>query len=93
MAEIKLRRKIIYSGEVFASLVDRGWSMTEAGNFLRNIREADAVEVVYGRWEDGICTMCGYPIPTDSKCDFIDEDDCLFCYHCGAKMKGENEDG
>lgn len=50
-------------------------------------------EVVHGRWEDGICTMCGYPIPTDSKCDFIDEDDCLFCYHCGAKMKGENEDG
>ena len=52
----------------------------------------DAVEVVHGRWEDGICTMCGYPIPTDSKCDFIDEDDCLFCYHCGAKMKGINDE-
>lgn len=52
----------------------------------------NSVEVVHGRWEDGICTMCGYPIPTDSKCDFIDEDDCLFCYHCGAKMNGGNED-
>ena len=71
--------------------------------FLRGIATAiteiedspavDAVEVVHGRWEDGICTMCGYPIPTDSKCDFIDEDDCLFCYHCGAKMDGGNEDG
>lgn len=60
---------------------------------IDNAPTVDAVEVVHGRWEDGICTMCGYPIPTDSKCDFIDEDDCLFCYHCGAKMKGENEDG
>lgn len=59
---------------------------------IDNAPTVDAVEVVHGRWEDGICTMCGYPIPTDSKCDFIDEDDCLFCYHCGAKMKGENED-
>lgn len=62
-------------------------------DFLQETPTVDAVEVVHGRWEDGICTMCGYPIPTDSKCDFIDEDDCLFCYHCGAKMKGENEDG
>ena len=62
-------------------------------DFLNVLPTVDAVEVVHGRWEDGICTMCGYPIPTDSKCDFIDEDDCLFCYHCGAKMRGGNEDG
>ena len=51
----------------------------------------DAVEVVHAHWDNnGICTMCGYPIPTDSKYDFIDKDDCLFCYHCGAKMDLED---
>lgn len=72
------------------------WSESEQAvvrHFLAKLPKVDAVKVVHGRWEDGICTMCGYPIPTDSKYDFIDNDDCLFCYHCGAKMKGENEDG
>ena len=41
-----------------------------------------------GRWIAGVCSMCGYPIPTDSSYDFIDKDDCLFCYHCGADMRG-----
>lgn len=52
----------------------------------------DAVEVVHAHWDNnGICTLCGYPIPTDSKYDFIDKGDCLFCYHCGAKTRGNEE--
>jgi hypothetical protein len=46
MAEIKLKKKLIYSGEVFASLMGRGWGCTEISNFLREFREVDAVEVV-----------------------------------------------
>lgn len=83
-------KKLIYKNEARAAVLHENPSIVHC---IDRLNVVDAVEVVHGRWEDGICTMCGYPIPTDSKCDFIDEDDCLFCYHCGAKMKGENEDG
>ena len=46
-----------------------------------------------GQWIAGNCTACGYPIPTDNRYDFMDESSSLFCYHCGAKMDGGNEDG
>ena len=29
--------------------------------------------------------------PTDSRIDFIDEEDCKFCYECGCDMRGEND--
>ena len=65
-----------------------------ARKLMEDAPGVDAVEVVHAQWDNnGICTLCGYPIPTDSKHDFIDGDDCLFCYHCGAKMDGGNEDG
>ena len=71
--------------------------VTMARALIKCVREAptvDAVEVVHAHWDNnGICTLCGYPIPTDSKYDFIDKDDCLFCYHCGAIMNGGNADG
>ena len=69
-----------------------GWNSAIA--IIENAPTVDAVEVVHAHWDNnGICTLCGYPIPTDSKYDFIDKDDCLFCYHCGAKMYGGNENG
>ncbi len=89
--EYKKTAQLIRDGETHLDNLAEGFA--EADRVIWKLPTVDAVEVVHGRWEDGICTMCGYPIPTDSKCDFIDEDDCLFCYHCGAKMKGENEDG
>ena len=46
-----------------------------------------------GRWEDGNCSCCGASIPTDSQWDFIDEEDCNYCYNCGADMRGGGEDG
>ena len=72
--------------------------------FLRGIATAiteiedspavDAVEVVHGAWEpcaiqpNGFvgsyrCTACGNASINDSN----------YCPNCGAKMKGENEDG
>lgn len=77
-------------------LVDtvRGAGYVVAVEDIAEAPTVDAAPVVYGRWDkNGICTVCGYPIPTDSKYDFIDEDDCFFCYHCGAKMDGGDEDG
>ena len=61
------------------------WTESEQAvvrHFLAKLPRVDAEEVVHAHWDNnGICTLCGYPIPTDSKYDFIDKDDCLFCYH------------
>ena len=37
------------------------------------------------------CSECGCPIPTDSQLDFIDKSEALFCYQCGAEMKGDKQ--
>ena len=51
----------------------------------------EAKEVVHAKWIDGCCSNCGAYIPTDSRIDFIDEEDCKFCYECGCDMRGEND--
>lgn len=33
------------------------------------------------------CSVCHAPIPTDSMLDYLDDEDCEFCYSCGAKME------
>ena len=86
MPEIKLKKRIIYSGEVFASLMSRGWGCTEASNFLRAIREADAAEVVHGRWEQARYTEA--PLYICSKCDKPEYKQHNYCPNCGAKMDG-----
>lgn len=60
----------------------------------KDIDEAPTVEakdVVHAKWIDGCCSNCGAYIPTDSRMDFIDEEDCKFCYECGCDMRGEND--
>ena len=37
------------------------------------------------------CSVCHAPIPTDSMLDYLGDEDCEFCYSCGAKM--EVQDG
>ncbi len=49
---------------------------------------ADVAPVVHGRWVDGKCSNCGVDIPTDDTHDAIFENECRFCYYCGAKMDG-----
>lgn len=84
-------KQFIYKNEARAAVLYENPSIVHCIDRLKVI---DAVEVVHANWDNnGICTLCGYPIPTDSKYDFIDKDDCLFCYHCGAKMRGGNDDG
>lgn len=51
---------------------------------------ADVVPVVHGRWVDGKCSNCGVDIPTDDSHDAIFENECHFCYYCGAMMDGGN---
>ena len=33
------------------------------------------------------CSVCHAPMPTDSMLDYLDDEDCEFCYSCGAKME------
>lgn len=53
---------------------------------------ADVAPVVHGRWVDGKCSNCGVDIPTDDAHDAIFENECRFCYYCGAKMDGGDND-
>lgn len=65
---------------------------TDAAVVLRMIDDAPAADVapvVHGRWVDGRCSNCGVYIPTDDAHDAIFENECRFCYYCGAKMDGE----
>lgn len=43
---IPLHKRIVYGGDVFnALLTEKGWSATEAAEFIQGFRTADAVEV------------------------------------------------
>ena len=75
--------------------------------FLDACPTVDAVPVVHGRWEtanDGthFCSNCGCDAPytwDDIDRNFIDSADEVpdrisdYCYKCGARMDGGNEDG
>ncbi len=57
---------------------------------IKDLPAADVAPVVHGRWVDGKCSNCGVDIPTDDSHDAIFENECHFCYYCGAKMGGGN---
>lgn len=60
---------------------------------IRKLPAADVAPVVHGRWVDGLeCSICGADRPTDGPRDVIWGEDCKFCYSCGAKMDGGDND-
>ena len=61
-------------------------TMTDAKRQIADTRPADVAPVVHGRWVDGRFSNCGVDIPTDDAHDAIFENDCHFCYCCGAMM-------
>lgn len=65
-------------------------TMADAKRQIADTRPADVVPVVHGRWVDGKCSNCGVDIPTDDAHDAIFENECHFCYYCGAMMDGGN---
>lgn len=62
----------------------------EATELIDDIPAADVVPVIHARWVDGKCSNCGVDIPTDDAHDAIFENECRFCYYCGAMMDGGN---
>ena len=54
MAEIMLNKRCKYAGDIFPKLIDIGFDIEMATDFLNNIKDADVVEVV--RCKD--CKRC-----------------------------------
>ena len=51
MAEIELKRRVKYAGDVHAELLKAGWDCCTAAEFLNNIPDAaDVAPVRHGRW-------------------------------------------
>lgn len=68
-------------------------------SLMRNYSTADVTEVKHGEWtkddSDGcFCSFCGWY--TDYDYDYVtnnglDNDDFIYCSHCGARMDGGEE--
>ena len=70
-----------------------GWNSAIA--IIENAPTVDAVEVVHAKWahlggDEWCCTACGEVIHTEGSWEKPDK---KYCYECGAKMDGGNEDG
>lgn len=84
----------IYTKDVFSESPQE-IPYLQAAKVLREVSDAPAADVapvVHGRWVDGKCSNCGVDIPTDDAHDAIFENECRFCYYCGAKMDGGDND-
>ena len=89
MAEIELKRRIKYAGDVHAELLKAGWDCCTAAEFLNNIPDADVAPVRHGRWLDGKCTVCGWEEPDVGTWDGYDAEAWIetpYCPNCGAIM-------
>lgn len=103
MNEIKLIKRIKYAEDVYKELTERAGFPTDlASNFLNNIPDADAVEVVHGRWVEQwdydymqyfhFCSECGKGALTKEE-TMHDEVLSLYCPNCGARMNGGEQNG
>ena len=89
-------RKIVYADDVFAALMKNGWGCSDAANFVKSIRTADAAPVVHGRWIVDVshlratCSECGKILrfSDEMQIDFLRDEE-HFCYFCGAQMETE----
>ena len=76
-----------YCGCVIAHDGDAYIKVKDLIGYIEQQPTIEAQPVVHGEWVEGCCTNCGAYIPTDSSIDFISEDECNYCYFCGADMR------
>ena len=62
-------------------------------NYDKGYEQGKKDAVVHAKWEGGCCSRCGWARATDSEDDYLGEDDNHYCYNCGAKMDGGEQDG
>lgn len=58
MPEIKLQRRLKYAGDVHQKLLEAGWPVEKATEFVENIPDADVEDVV-------TCDECIHYVPPD----------------------------
>ena len=51
MPELKLNKRYKYAGDIMPKLLDIGFDLETATDFLNGIEDADVVEVRYGEWK------------------------------------------
>lgn len=95
MAEIGLKKRVKFAGDVHTELLKAGWDLETATLFVNNIPDADVAPVVHGRWvfdfnlDDSNfyrCSICNRQEVLLEKEDIYEW--CPYC-HCGARMDGE----
>ena len=99
MAEIELKRRVKYAGDVHAELLKAGWDCCTAAEFLNNIPDADVAPVRHARWDDSgrytfpgggtavRCTECGCALTVSE----YHLNNWNYCPVCGAKMDGDKD--
>ena len=88
MAEC-IEREVAVKNVMAAKWIE-GYDGAMAMEIVAAAPAVDVAPVVHARWVDGKCSNCGVDIPTDDAHDAIFENECRFCYYCGAKMDGGN---
>lgn len=78
MAEIKLNKRYKYAGDIFPKLIDIGFDIETATDFLNNIKDADVEEVVR-------CKDCKY-----GEIDDVDFPDQYLCHISGSNWNEGN---
>lgn len=94
MAEIKLKKRYKYAGDIFSKLIDIKFDVETATDFLNDIKDADVVEVKHGEWiqldecaNEGVyCSICHKKV---YKIEYANQAlKSAYCPNCGAKMDG-----
>ena len=99
MPELKLNKRYKYAGDIMPKLLDIGFDLETATDFLNGIEDADVVEVRHGEWiiktddydnEYMMCSCCKdefYPVDADTV-----DSTTNYCPNCGAKMDRERKE-
>lgn len=80
---IPLQKRVVYAGDVFNSLMaEKGWSVTEATDFVKVFQPVDVVEVVRCKdctyWDKATVNKHGFLICPASGMDIMHDDFCSF---------------
>ena len=95
MAEIKLKKRYKYVGDIFQKLIGIGFNVETATAFLNEVKDADVQEIKHGYWID---KPTGRYCHIGSYCSVCEEKSGIggiesnrhkpYCPNCGARMDG-----
>lgn len=72
--------------------VCNGAGLVGIGHGVRGLKKCEACNgagavVAHKAIPKDSCPICGALFPTDDRVDFIPEEEIIFCYRCGSKIK------